>query len=129
MTKAFYSVVLICLASAIAQYFLPWWSSVIICAIVAWIFKLGRVQAWTVGFLSIFLLWYGMSFYADRQFDVPMSTIIGNIFGGISPSLTYILTGVCGAIPAGLGAWIGASFSDLIPQKSKKSRKGYYKFS
>lgn len=129
MIRTITSILLMTFAAACIQYFLPWWTMVIACSIVAFVLKLTRFQAWAAGFIGIFLLWFGMSMYSDRAFDVPMSGIIGGIFGDISSSATYTLTGIIGAIVGSLGGWLGASFVTSTQSKNIiKSKKGYYKF-
>ena len=123
MIKTSSSIVLIAILVGVIQYFLPWWTCAITCAVIAYFMKLKRAQGYLSGFVGVYLLWYGMSMFNDQFFDVPMSKIIGDIFGGISPQLTYTLTGLVGAIVGGLGGWLGASFV------SESNSKKKYKFS
>jgi len=93
----------------IAQLFLPWWSLVIVAAIVGIFFnyKYG-VSSFFAGFLAVGLLWLlsalWLSSGAENQV---LANRVGELFGGMSRIYLVYTTAMLGAILGGLAAMTG----------------------
>lgn len=103
--------------SFIATLFLPWWTIVIICALVALILKFKIKSAFLTGFLGIFLLWLVQSFLLNSQNDGLLAAKVGQVLQGLQPILLMIITGLIGGIFGGLGAQIGAEINKYLQNK------------
>jgi hypothetical protein len=100
--------------SYIAQLFFPWWIVVIAAFICCFLFQTGKFVAFTACLLAIFALWSVKAYLSDSNFDVPMSEILGGMFGNISSSAVFLLTGLVGGIMAGLGGLLGSWTRQLM---------------
>jgi hypothetical protein len=112
--KKYSFIPVVTITSALAQYFMPWWTMAIIVAIAAYLYGINKGLAFAMGFGAIFSLWYGMAIFSDLQFDSPMSTLIGNIFGSISRTLVYTMTATVGGLVGGFSSLVGAWARELI---------------
>jgi len=96
------------------QLFLPWWSLALICFGACLFFKVNKFYAFSGSLLAIFFLWVLKAYFADQNFDVPMSSLLGGLFGNVSASAVFFLTGLTGGLVAGLsgllGSWAGSLF-------------------
>lgn len=98
---------IILILSFVAQMFLPWWIVAVICFIACFIMVDSLLAAYAGCMGAISSLWYGGAVIADLHFDMPMSSLLGSLFGNISPSLIYLLTSMVGGIVAGLSGMMG----------------------
>jgi len=64
--------------------FLPWWSIALICFGVCFVFKVNKFYAFAGSLLAIFFLWVLKAYFADQNFDFPMSGLLSGLFGNVS---------------------------------------------
>lgn len=101
--------ILTLLLTLVAQFFLPWWSLVVIAGIVGVFFsyKYGAVSFFA-GFLAVGLLWLGSTLWlsggAENQV---LANRVGELFGGMSRIYLVYTTAMLGAILGGLAAMTG----------------------
>ena len=92
------------LASFLTQI---WWLGVVVCFVIG--FLLPPKWAFLMGFLAVFVLWLGLSFYMDMQNSSRLSAAIAQILPlGGSTILLLLLSSILGALPAGFAMWSGA---------------------
>jgi DNA-binding transcriptional regulator of glucitol operon len=105
---------LIFVLSYVVQLFLPWWSMALVCYGVCFALKVNKWYAFSGSLLAVFFLWVLKAYFADQNFDVPMSSLLGGLFGNVSTSAVFFLTGLIGGMVAGfsglLGSWTGTLF-------------------
>ena len=75
--------------SYILQLFLPWWIIALICYGVCFILRVNKFYAFTGSLLAIFFLWVVKAYFADQNFDAPMSALLGGLFGNVSTSAVF----------------------------------------
>src|SRR4051812_36469174 len=113
--KFIVSFLLMALLSFVACLYLEWWSIAIACFIVAVLIRQRPGIAFLTGFLSLFFLWAGLSFWISKNnghlLAHKMSVIL---LKSDNPYLLIILTGLIGAI---VGAFAALSGSLLRPRK------------
>lgn len=100
----FASIFLICF---MAQCILPWWVIAPICGFLCFYLKPTLFQGIIITFFAVSLLWASKAYFADQDFDVPLSRLLGQMFGGISSIAMYSITALIGGIVATLGAILG----------------------
>jgi hypothetical protein len=98
--KFFISTILIALVSFVACLYLPWWFIAIVGFIVAFAIPQKAGVAFVSGFIALFILWAGLSFYVSNANDHLLAH-------KISMLLLMIVTGVIGGLVAGFGSLTG----------------------
>ncbi|MEM8526441.1 MAG: hypothetical protein AAGG68_17500 [Bacteroidota bacterium] len=102
----------------LVQLFLPWWSLVIVAAVVGLFFsyKYGAVS-FLAGFLAVGLLWLLSSVWlssgAENQV---LANRVGELFGGMSRIYLVYTTAMLGAVLGGLAAMTGTLGRKLVKQ-------------
>ena len=94
-------------ACFVLQIVMPWWAMAIACFAVCYVMRPGLLAAFVGSMLAVTLLWMIKAWYADRSFDVPVSGILGAIFGNLSGNMMYLLTGLTGGLVAGFSGLCG----------------------
>jgi hypothetical protein len=89
------------------QLFMPWWIIGVISFVLAYLMEKNKFIAFASCMVAVFSLWVGTAYWADGNFDRPVSDILSSLLGNISPSAVYFLTGIIGGIVAGLGGCLG----------------------
>ena len=107
--KFIISLILMALLSFAACLYLPWWSIAIVCFIVALVIHQRPVIAFLCGFLALFILWAGLSFYISSSnghvFAHKISILILKMD---NPNVLFIVTGLIGAVVGAFGALTGS---------------------
>lgn len=103
-----------------ASLILPWWICGVICFVIAYIIKPGYFTAFGVCLLAVFVIWYTKALWSDSNFDIPVSQLLGNLFGKISKDAVLMLTGLTGALPAALSGLLGNWTRSIINQHKKQ---------
>lgn len=99
---------LMALAAGVMQWYLPFWSLPVACFLVGFLTAPVNRSAFWAGFLGIFLLWAGMSFYLDWGNDSILSQRVVKLFPVPSSSLLLIvITGILGGLMGGLASKTG----------------------
>lgn len=113
--KFFVSLILMAALSFAACLYLPWWSIAIVCFLVAALIKQRTGLAFLCGFLSLFILWAGLSFWlSNNNNHVLAHKISVLILKKDNPDLLIILTGAIGAVVAGFAAVSGSILRSMI---------------
>ena len=96
------------LSFAVAMY-LPWWTISISCFFVAAFIPLKSWASFLSGFLSLFILWFSLSFWINfLNRDILSHKISMLLIKTDSPILLILLTAAVGAVIGGMGALTGA---------------------
>ncbi|RME93363.1 MAG: hypothetical protein D6772_15995 [Bacteroidetes bacterium] len=107
--RYFFLFLFILFMAAILHQFLPWYSIVLAGLAGGLLFPLpGSSKVFGMGFLAGLLLWGGYAAYLNALNEGILATRLGETFGGLSASMLVAVTGLLGAIYAGLGVWVGA---------------------
>ena len=113
--KFFISLVLIAALSFAGCLYLPWWVIAIAGFVVAFAIPQKAGIAFLCGFLALFILWVGMSFYISNANDNLLAHKIYIIFVKTdNPIKLFLLTGLIGGSVAGLGSLSGRYFRKMF---------------
>ena len=107
--KFFFAFILTILLSFAACLFLPWWSIAVAAFIVAALIPQKPFKAFLTGFIALFLLWGGLSFWMSNNNDHILAHKISQLILKMDNPIALILaTAVMGALVAGLAALAGS---------------------
>ena len=107
--KFIVSLILIALLSFAACLYFPWWSIAIVAFFVAALIPQGAGKSFFTGFVALFLLWGGLSFWISNNNDHILAHKVSLLILKIdSPYLLIIVTAFIGGIVAGLAAVTGS---------------------
>ena len=107
--KFIVSLILMAALSFAACLYLPWWSIAIVCFIVAALIPQRPGIAFLCGFISLFILWAGLSFWiSNNNAHVLAHKISVVILKKDDPNQLIIVTGLIGAIVGGFAALTGS---------------------
>jgi hypothetical protein len=107
--KFFFSFILTILLSFAACLFLPWWSIAIAAFVVAALIPQKPFKAFLTGFIALFLLWGGLSFWMSNNNDHVLAHKISQLILKMdNPILLILATALIGALVAGLAALAGS---------------------
>ena len=116
--KFFVSVLLMGLMAFTACLYLPWWSIAITCFIVTVFIRQRPGLAFLSGFVALFILWAGMSFWISNNNEQLLAHKVSVIlFKTDSPLLLIAGTGLIGAITGAFSALTGSLFRKVITGK------------
>lgn len=100
---------MIMLLSFVACLYFPWWSIAMVSFIVAAIIPQGAGKSFLSGFLALFLLWFGLSFWISNSNDHILAHKVSLLLLKMdNPYLLMLVTGLIGALVAGLAAMTAA---------------------
>ena len=106
--KFLVSVLLTALLSFAACLFLPWWVIAITAFIVGFSVPLKTGVSFLAGFISLFLLWAGLSFWMSAANNHLLAHKISILFIKVdNPFLLIVITGLIGGLVGGLGSLTG----------------------
>ena len=89
--------------------FLPWWSIAIVCFVVAVCIPQKNWLSFMAGFISLFLLWYGLSFWMSFQNGHLLANRISILILKQENSfLLVLITALIGGMVGGLAALSGS---------------------
>jgi hypothetical protein len=120
------SIILTFIVSFAAGFYLPFWSAALVSFLVA-VFNYQKPgMAYLSGFLSIFLLWGGLSWWIDAQNNSILSQKIASLFplGGNS-LLLILITAIVGAIIGGLSALSGSFLRRYYDERKLEEERQY----
>jgi hypothetical protein len=107
--KFFISLILTILLSFAACLFLPWWSIAIASFVVAALIPQKPLKAFLTGFIALFLLWGGLSFWMSNNNDNILAHKVSQLILKMdNPYLLILATALIGAIVAGFAALAGS---------------------
>lgn len=107
--KFIFAVVTMMLLSFALCLYLPWWTIAPVCFMVSLLIPQKYWVAFLAGFLSLFLLWAGMSYVISlRNEDILAHRMSLLIFKKDSPMMLILFTGLVGGMVGGFSALTGA---------------------
>lgn len=107
--KFFISLILTAFLAFALCLFLPWWSIAIAAFIVAALIPQKPGKAFITAFISLFLLWGGLSFWvSNNNHHVLAHKISQLILKMDNPILLVLVTALIGALVAGFAALAGS---------------------
>jgi hypothetical protein len=107
--KFFISLILTILLSFAACLFLPWWSVAIAAFVVAALIPQKPFKAFLTGFIALFLLWGGLSFWMSNNNDHILAHKVSQLILKMdNPYLLVLATALIGALVAGFAALAGS---------------------
>jgi len=117
--KFIVSLILIVLLSFTACLYLPWWSIAIVAFIISVVIPQRPLMSFITGFLSLFLLWAGLSYWISKNNGHILAHKISLlIIKTDSPFLLMLVSALIGALVAGSAATAGCYFRKL-PYRNK----------
>ena len=113
--KFFVSILLTALLSFAACLFLPWWIIAITGFVVAFAIPQKAGLSFLAGFIALFLLWTGLSFWMSAANNHLLAHKLSLLFiKADNPFLLILVTGLIGGLVAGLGSLTGRHFRKLF---------------
>ncbi|MES2848218.1 MAG: hypothetical protein V4685_04140 [Bacteroidota bacterium] len=107
--KFLISIVLTAILSVAACLYLPWYSIAIVAFIVSAVVQQKPLASFLAGFIPLFLLWGGLSWYiSSNNNDLLAHKISLLILKADSPMLLILITALIGALVGGLAALSGS---------------------
>jgi len=100
--------------SLAVQYFLPWWTLSIPCALVAFLYGNKAGQSFVNGLIAIAGLWIVTAGVIVVTTGSTLATQIGGLFPGSSAITVFVLTGIVGGLTGGFSAMSGYLLRRLI---------------
>jgi hypothetical protein len=120
------SILLTFIVSFAAGLYLPFWSASLVSFLVAVFIYQKPGMAYLTGFLSIFLLWGGLSWWIDAQNNSILSQKIASLFPLEGNGMLLILiTAIVGAIIGGLSALSGSFLRRYYDEKKLEEERQY----
>ena len=103
------SLILTALLSFAACLFLPWWSIAIAAFIVAVLIPQQAGKAFLTGFLALFILWGGLSFWISNSNEHLLAHKVSMLILKMdNPYVLMLATALIGALVAGFAALSGS---------------------
>ncbi|MEO7523395.1 MAG: hypothetical protein ABIT58_04835 [Ferruginibacter sp.] len=107
--KFLISLLLMVLLSFAACLYMEWWSIAIACFLVAFLIRQKPGVAFLTGFLALFLLWGGLSFWiSNNNEDILAHKMSIILFNTDNPFLLIGITGLVGALVGAFAATTGS---------------------
>ncbi len=107
--KFIISLILTALLGFVACLYLPWWSIAITAFIIAALIPQRPVKAFLTGFIALFLLWGGLSFWISNNNEHILAHKISLLILKMdNPYLLILTTALIGALVAGFAALTGS---------------------
>ncbi len=107
--KFFISLILTAVLSFAACLFLPWWSIAIAAFVMAALIPQKPGKAFLTGFISLFLLWGGLSFWISNNNDHILAHKISVLMLKMdNPFILILATALIAALVAGFAALAGS---------------------
>jgi len=92
--------------------FFPWWTIAIVCFLIAALIRQKPGMAFLCGFLALFILWAGLSFWISYNNDHVLAHKISKlILKNDNPNMLILVTGLIGAVVGGFAALSGSLLS------------------
>ena len=107
--KFIVSLILMAVLSFATCLYLPWWSIAIVCFVVAALIQQHPGMAFLCGFISLFILWAGLSYWISVNNDHILAHKISVVLlKKDDPNLLILLTGLIGAVIGGFASLTGS---------------------
>lgn len=105
--RFFLLIILVALLSAVAEYFLPWWSAAVVCFLVSLFVKQKGGRAFLMGFLGMGIFWLAAALLHDAANEHILSAKMAALFHLPDYGLFIIVTVLIGGLVGGMAAWAG----------------------
>ena len=116
--KFFISILLTALLSFALCLFLPWWIIAIAGFAVAFAIPQKAGISFVAGFIALFFLWVGLSFWMSAANNHLLAHKISLLFIKVdNPMLLIVVTGIIGGLVAGLGSLTGRLLRQITAAK------------
>jgi hypothetical protein len=116
--KFFISTILIAVLSFAACLYFPWWVIAVAGFVVAFAIPQKAGLAFLSGFLALFILWAGMSFYISSANGHLLAHKIAVLFIKVdNPIALIFVTGMLGGLVAGFASLSGRLFRKILLAK------------
>lgn len=102
------SVILIAVLSAVAEYFLPWWTIAVVAFLVSLLTLMRPGKAFLAGFCGVALCWLIAALLRDIPNEHILSVRMAALFHLPNYALFIVVTIVVGGLVGGLAAWAGS---------------------
>lgn len=113
--KLMISILVIALLSFTACLYFPWWSIAIVAFTVTALIRQTPFKSFFTGFLSLFLLWGGLSFWMSYNNHHLLAHRVSLIILKIdSPPILILCTAIAGALVGGFAALTGGYVRDTL---------------
>lgn len=99
----------------------PWWSAILVSAMVAFLIPGNNFNAFLSGFMGVGLIWMVMAWKIDVETNSIMSKKLIEIFPVDEINMLIIITSIIGGLAGALGAFCGNSFRQIFIKKKEKS--------
>lgn len=111
----FLRIVVIGLLASVCQYYLPWWTSILVALGVELVLGKAGKDAFFSGFYGISIPWMILAAYIDIKSDSVLTVRILQLFKLPQFSIILIiLTGLLGGISGGVGSLTGGWLKALV---------------
>ena len=113
--KFFVSILLIAITSFVASLFMPWWVIAIVAFLVSFFIPQNNGKAFMAGFIALFLLWVGISFFISNANGHLLAHKMSLLILPINNVAAIIFfTGIIGGLVAGFGSLSGSLLKKLL---------------
>ena len=116
MRKPWIMLVTLILTVALVSMASTWLFGLLMVAFVAAFFRLDPRTSAFSGFVAVFTVWAAYAIYLSARNEHLLADQMGDLFGGISPIMLGLVTGVIGGVAGALISWSSA----LISRAAKK---------
>ena len=106
--RFFLTIIIIAVLSAVAEYFLPWWTIAIVACGVSMFMRMKGWTSFLAGFLAMGFFWFGAVLFRDIPNNHILSQRMARVFGINDYGVLLSIVSFLGAIIGGLSAWAGA---------------------
>lgn len=110
---------LVLIFSILVQLFFPWWAVAIPCALIAMLLAKSAPRAFIIAFLTIFVTWGVMAFWADYRNEGILSQKITLLFTLPNKYWLIGIASTIGGLIAGLASLSGYYFKNLFIAKKQ----------
>ena len=117
--KIFIYSLIIALLGFLLRNIVPWWSIVIIAAIVGAFTNFSSISAFFMGFVGAALLWGVYVLLVNTQNESVMALKMGQLLGDTSPLVLILITTLLGGLLGGMGALTGHLGSKAFKPSSR----------
>ncbi len=101
--------VAIVVLGGLTSYFFPWWSVVVVAALVGFYFNESPMRSYSIGLLAVTMLWSGYAGYLSNANGGILAGRVAALLGGVVSGTQLIwATGFLGGIVGGFGALTGS---------------------
>ena len=108
---------LIAIFSALLQLVFPWWSMVIVAALLSFLMGKTFRHSFFSGLLGCGIVWLVYALFVTASTGNLMTQRIAELFSLPATWLLFVVSFLVAAIAGGVGAWTGYSLKGIISKK------------